>query len=302
MAEFQVQANNRTSPTAAYSNTHRRTIAEMVTNGSLELSGASHNIAELAELLPYGMSVYVPTLPKRSLLSITDTLRELHRSGFNPVPHIAARRTVSRGELSEFLNIAINECGVHRVLLIGGDLKQSLGPYEDAIQILKEGILADAGISEVGLAGYPEGHPRIPLAQLEKALHEKIQLVKSSGMGASIVTQFSFVPGRITQYCMQLAMEVPEVPVYIGVPGPTNPIQLMKYARICGVGSAVQALADMGFKAARLAVHTDPSEQLEVITHYAETHAMQNIIGVHVFSFGGSLSASRWLLGKLDHG
>ena len=50
---------------------------------------------------------------------------------------------------------------VHRVLLLGGDEPKAKGPFADSLEILESGLLRDSGIREIGVAGYPEGHPRI---------------------------------------------------------------------------------------------------------------------------------------------
>jgi methylenetetrahydrofolate reductase (NADPH) len=184
---------------------------------------------------------------------------------------------------------------VHRVLLIGGDIPEPAGPYVDAAAVLRDGILAEMGIREVGLAGYPEGHPRIPPRVLDVALEEKLTLVSDQGLGSYVVTQFSFVPSRIVEYCARLARAAPKLPIYVGMPGPTTPAALVRYARICGVSTSLRALIDLGFKAARLLRHTSPEEQLVVLAHYCAARPVCNVVGVHIFSFGGFLKSAEWM-------
>ena len=118
----------------------------------------------------------------------------------------------------------MQRAGVRKVLLIGGDVAEPAGPYADAAALLREGLLADCGIQQVGLAGYPEGHPRIASATLAAALADKLALAEAQGLGAYVVTQFSFAPDRIVEYCADLARRAPGVPVYVGLPGPTSPV------------------------------------------------------------------------------
>ena len=35
------------------------------------------------------------------------------------------------------------------------------GPFRSALEVIETGLLPSRGITEVGIAGYPEGHPRI---------------------------------------------------------------------------------------------------------------------------------------------
>lgn len=274
-----------------------RVIAELVTDGSIELIAArdQDKLVAAKALLPAGMSVYVPGLPRQTLISKLERMRAIHAAGFDPVPHLAARRIVSRQALRQFLERAVHECGVHRVLLIGGDQREPAGPYVDSAAILRDGVLAEAGIREVGLAGYPEGHPRIPSQVLDVSLSEKLRLASDQGLGTYVVTQFSFAPSRIIDYCARLARTAPEVSIYVGMPGPTGPALLIRYARICGVSASLRALIDLGFKAARLLSHTAPQEQLAVLAHYCAARRACNVVGVHIFSFGGFFESARWM-------
>src|SRR5204863_1650851 len=135
----------------------------------------------------------------------------------------------SREELREVLKRAAGEHGMHRVLLIGGDEARPKGPYADSLQLLEEGVLAECGIREIGVAGYPEGHPRIPPNALDAAFAKKLALAKKQGLGVYVVTQFAFAPNRVVEFCSGLARSAPEVPVYVGVAGPTDPVALARY-------------------------------------------------------------------------
>jgi methylenetetrahydrofolate reductase (NADPH) len=189
----------------------------------------------------------------------------------------------------------VPEHGVRRVLLIGGDEPQPRGPYPDALTLLRDGLLAEAGIREVGIAGYPEGHPRIPPAVLNAARDEKLAEIAAQGLGAYVVTQFSFVPARVVEYCAALARTAPAVSVYVGIAGPSDPAALLRYAQRCGVSASLRALRNLGVGVVRIVSHTDPREQLLAIAHYCEGHDGCNVVGAHFFSFGGFLPTARWI-------
>ncbi|HYT47400.1 MAG TPA: hypothetical protein VEL04_03190 [Burkholderiales bacterium] len=136
-------------------------ISELVAAGSLEISPRElHRAGEVAALLPAGTCVYIPSLPGLPLPRTLETVAALRAAGLDPVPHISARRVLDRGAFRSFLNAATSRYGVHRVLLVGGDEPRAKGPYADSLEVLQDGVLADAGIREIGVAGYPEGHPR----------------------------------------------------------------------------------------------------------------------------------------------
>ena len=256
-------------------------------------------IDEAVEILPFGKQVYLPALPNHPLVSNLDIIARLHKNGFAAVPHIAAKRLCSKEELEEFLKKVVHEYGVQHVLLIGGDIDESIGPFNDAAAVLKDGVLQQAGIKEVGLAAYPEGHPRIKRETLIASLQEKLNIIKDSGMGAYIVTQFSFVPARIVELCRALNLITPNIPVYVGMAGPTDTKKLLAYAKLCGVSASLRVLTNLGFKAAKLVTNTEPNDQLSVLGRYCASRDECNVIGIHIFSFGGYLGSARWMNEKL---
>ena len=270
--------------------------AELVSCGSLEMNAdRAGDAAEIAAQLPVGTRVYVNHLPRHSLEESLTALKALHRAGLEPVPHIAARRVKSRQELQRYLDRAVNEAGVSKALVLAGDVPAQAGPYADGAALLRDGVLAACGIREIGLPGYPEGHPSIAEASLESALDEKMSLAHAQGLGTYVLTQFSFSPARIVEYCVRLARQRPAVSVYVGLAGPTDPIRLLRYAQHCGVSASLRALRAQGFGAVKLVTHTDPTEQLASLARYCASHATCNVVGVHLFSFGGVGRTAQWM-------
>ena len=292
-----------TSPADALTAEVRRTAIGLAATCSIEMGAhRPEDAARIAELLPTGTLVYVNHLPRHSL---DDTLRGLiaaRKAGLEPVPHVAARRVGSKADLKSFLERAVGEAQIQKVLVLGGDLATPVGPYTDATAIIREGLLEGCGIREIGLAGYPEGHPRIPLGVLERALSDKIALARARGLGAYVVTQFSFAPNRIVEYCAGLQRRVPDVPVYVGLAGPTTPSRLLQYAQICGVSASLRALQSAGMGAVRLFTHTDPSEQLIAVASHTAGGATTNVVGIHLFTFGGIDPAARWINQQIARG
>jgi methylenetetrahydrofolate reductase (NADPH) len=273
-----------------------RAASELVACGSLEMGvDRPDDVKRIAELLPAGTPVYVNHLPSRDLGHAFKTLVALSEANLDPVPHIAARRVVSRQEVRDFLDKAVKLAGVRKVLLIGGDIPQPSGPYRDAAALLAEALFAGSGLTQVAIAGYPEGHPSIPTETLNAALEQKLELARRHGLAPSVVTQFSFAPNRIIEYCADLARRAPGVPVYVGLAGPTNPVALLRFAQRCGVSASLRALQAQGMRAVRLFTHVDPSEQLSALARHASTGGASNVVGVHLFAFGGVARTAQWM-------
>jgi methylenetetrahydrofolate reductase (NADPH) len=271
-------------------------VADLVAAGSLEISPRElHRAPEVAALLPAGTCVYIPSLPGLPLSRTLETVAALRDAGLDPVPHVSARRIRDRNEFKSFLKEAREKHGVHRALLLGGDEPRPLGPYSDSLQILEEGVLAECGVREIGVAGYPEGHPRISPNALESAFNRKLALTRQQGLGLYVVTQFSFSPNRVVDYCAALARAAPSVPVYAGVAGPTDPAALARYAQRCGVSVSLRALRALGTGIAKLVSNTDPREQLQAFARYCLSRSSSNVVGVHLYSFGGATRTARWM-------
>jgi methylenetetrahydrofolate reductase (NADPH) len=270
--------------------------AELVACGSLEMGAeAPEDALRIAELLPAGTPVYVNHLPRHELPHMLAALVALRDAGLEPVPHIAARRVISRAELRGFLDQAVRLAGVAKALLIAGDVVAPAGPYADAAALIRDGVLGDSGLKQVGLPGYPEGHPKVPTAALNAALEEKLAGLQTQRLASYIVTQFSFAPHRIVEYCADLLRRVPTVSVYVGLAGPTTPRRLLRFAQRCGVSASLRALQAEGMRAVRLLTHVDPSAQLTAIARHARTGSASNVVGVHLYSFGGVAPTARWM-------
>src|SRR5690349_2283017 len=247
-------------------------LSELIAAGSLEISPRElHRAAEVATLLPAGSCVYVPSLPGLPLARTLEAIAAIRAAGLDPVPHVSARRILNREEFRDFLRRAAAEHGVHRVLLIGGDEPRPKGPFADSLQILEERLLADCGVREIGIAGYPEGHPKIPLNALEKAMARKLELAQQQSIGVYVMTQFSFAPARVIEYCSTLARTWPDLPVYVGIAGPTDAAALLRYAQRCGVSTSLRALRNLGTGIAQLVTNTDPQDQLAAVARYTST-------------------------------
>lgn len=270
--------------------------AALIASGSLEMGAhRPQDARQIAAQLPAGTPVYVNHLPRHRLLDTLPTLEAVRDAGLEPVPHIAARRIASQAELETFLKHAVGKAGVRKALIIGGDEADAAGPYADGAALIGSGVLAAAGLREIGLPGYPEGHPRIPRVSLEAAFAEKLSLAAGQGLGSYVVTQFSFAPARVIEFCSGLARSAPSVPIYVGFAGPTDPISLLRYAQRCGVSASLRALRAEGLNAVRLVTHTDPGEQLTALARYCTAHAECNVVGIHLFTFGGVTAAAGWM-------
>jgi methylenetetrahydrofolate reductase (NADPH) len=217
-------------------------IAGFMQNFSVEATRPSDaDIAALA-VLPRGTRVYISAVPHRPAEESIDAAIRLRAAGLEPVPHVAVRNFASVDALDDFLARLNGEAEVRRVLVIAGDRGEH-GPFRSAAYAIDSGLFRRRGIRALGIAGYPEGHPKIGNDALFKALAEKIAAAEATGLAVEIVTQFCFNARAIFDYVARLRGFGFEQPLRIGLVGPTSFAALMRYAARCGVRASAQALA-----------------------------------------------------------
>jgi methylenetetrahydrofolate reductase (NADPH) len=244
-------------------------------------------ITALAEILPRGAPLYLTAVPTQDAGELIKAAAAARKAGLEPVAHIAARRLASAEALRELLASLRGEADMRRLLLIGGDI-DAPGTFSDALSLIQRGGLRAAGIEEIGIGAYPEGHPRIPAGRLEAALDEKIAAATAQGLRVHIVSQFSFSPECILDWLRQLRACGISKPVKIGMAGPTSVPALLRYARRCGVAASLRGLASG--VASGLVGHVGPDRIIETLTAANDL----GDVALHYFSFGGTLETARY--------
>jgi methylenetetrahydrofolate reductase (NADPH) len=274
----------------------RDAIMALVAGASLEMSPRERDaIDAAAEYLLPGTEVFVSAPPAVSHHDIVSAAVALRRRGFEPVPHVAARSLVGFTQLNDLLARVAGEAGVRRALVIGGDLDPPSGPFHASFDVLSLGLFEKYGFCRIGLAGYPEGHPRIAQPALDLALAAKLALLRQAGIEAHVVTQFVFDAALVLDWLQALRGREKLLPVRIGLAGPAGIATLARYAVRCGIGHSISALVRHGTSIARLVTEAGPEPVLREL-------AVANVraSGIHLFSFGGLPRTARWLRAVTD--
>ncbi len=244
-------------------------------------------IAALANLLPAATPVYFSAVPTIAPDELVAAAANLHKVGLEPVVHIAARRLRAAADLQDLLLRLRGEADVRRLLVIGGDV-EAAGPFADALTVIQKGRLREAGIEEIGIGAYPEGHPRIDAGRLEAALDEKIAAAMAHGLRLHIVSQFSFSPERILAWLKRLRACGIATPVKVGMAGPTSLPALLRYAKRCGVNASLRGL--LSGAGTGLIGHLGPDR---IIAALATAEGV-GAVSPHYFSFGGTVETARY--------
>ncbi len=263
-------------------------IAAFMAGFSIEATRPSD--ADFTALAPLqrGTRVYLSAPPNRPVNeSVTAAIR-LRAAGCQPVPHLAVRNFGSVAAFDDVLARLTGEAGVDNVLVIAGD-RGECGPFRRAIDAIDSGLLRRRGILTIGVAGYPQGHPRVGDEELDRALTDKIAAAEAIGLTVEIVTQFSFEAPAILDFIARLRAFGFDHRLRIGLVGPTSLAALLRYASRCGVRASAPALARRAGLMRQMFVLTTPDDLVRTLAEAAPAGVVP-----HFFSFGGIAATSRW--------
>lgn len=277
-----------------------RRIVDLVRGASTEITPQEEKlIPVIASNLRAGTTVYVAHTPKATLDDVVRVALRLEAHGLRASPHLVARRIESERALRQAVRDLANG-GVGQVLIVAGDTSRPGHPFSHSLQILETGVLQEAGIRRVGIAGHPDGHNGVDSATLWQALKDKRALAVRDGLAMHIVTQFGFDPGTIHAWAGRVAGPEIALPVHVGVAGPAPLSQLVRYAMACGVAASLRGLAHnahMMRKVSGLAAHAD---EMLIALARGSGNGPRHIHGIHLFAFGGAVASTRWLRAVTD--
>jgi methylenetetrahydrofolate reductase (NADPH) len=274
----------------------RQQLSNFVAAGSTEVTPHDDKVLdEMARILPSGFPVYVANTPKTSPDEVVRVALRLQELGLAASPHVIARRVVDAQRLRERLRV-LAAAGVQQVLLVAGDVAIPNPAFSSTLELLESGVVQDAGIRRIGVAGHPEGHPVVPDEVLWEAIERKQALARAQGLTMHIATQFGFDTRSLTDFERGLAERGISLPIHAGVAGPTPFTKLLKYAAHCGVGASLKAMSGNALSLGRLPHLVSKADEMLVGAYRAkQANRDSRIFAPHFFAFGGVLETARWL-------
>nr|WP_198148590.1 methylenetetrahydrofolate reductase [Sphingomonas sp. Y57] len=268
----------------------RARILALARSASFELSARDDAAIEASSSLPPGSRVSITWLPRDTDHDRIAAARALRDRGLEPVPHIAARMIEDEAHLARLIGRLSDEAGVSQLLVIGGDAQLPRGPFAASADLLVSPALRHPLLRRIAVGGYPEGHPWAG----EAVLDAKIAAIALLGVTPEVITQLCFDSGPILSWTRAFRARHPQVPVRLGIAGPASIRTLLRYARICGVGSSAKALVSRGASIARLLVEAAPDPLLRDLAETSGIGALAPM-GIHLFPFGGFERTLRWI-------
>jgi methylenetetrahydrofolate reductase (NADPH) len=269
-------------------------LVELLHGASIEVAAHPEVAAKLRGAFDPGTEVFINQPPSGDYRACVATAAALHRAGFVPVPHVAARNLASAAELDDFLQRLVGEGAIDRLLLIGGDARPG-GPFSSVVDVIASGRIQAAGVGTVGVAGHPEGNAFADIASLDRAIVEKTGSVAAAGLRCFIVTQFCFEAAPILDYLERLARLRVDAPVRIGVAGPASIATLIRFAERCGVGESLRALRERPKTVGSSIGEAGPEDLLRDVADGLTDATAPRVRGIHFYAFGGIARTSTWI-------
>ena len=238
--------------------------------------------------LPAGALVTVTCSARYGLDRTLDVADAVTRAGLRAVPHIAARLVEDAAHLQAIVR-RIEAWDERRIFVIAGDAVTPAGGYASAGQLLAELAGLDHGITEIGVAGYPEGHPLIPDELLIAALLEK------QAVATHMVTQLCFAPSVVADWTWRMRSHGVRLPLVVGVPGVVHRRKLVEMSWKIGVGDSLRYLTRQhGLLSHLTRLRRYQADDFLEDLGQRLAEAGERIDGVHLFTFNQLSPTEQW--------
>jgi methylenetetrahydrofolate reductase (NADPH) len=263
-------------------------LGELLARARLEVIPMGGIEDKVARFVPAGSSLTVTCSPNKGPDRTIELAERLAARGYQVLPHVSARTIRSREHLQEILG-RLDAPGLHRLFAIGGDGHEPVGPYASAGDMLI--AMADIGhtLADVGVGGYPEGHPLVDDSTLLEAL------VAKQPFATHVATQICFEPRLVADWIARIRERGIELPVVLGMAGAVNRRRLIEVSLRVGVGPSVKYVSKYGGLVARL-MRRGGYRPDAFVAHIAPFIANRDygIAGFHVFTFNQVETTERW--------
>ncbi|MFK0113260.1 methylenetetrahydrofolate reductase [Streptomyces sp. NPDC091217] len=263
------------------------TVRQLVRAATLEVIPLRTATDKLA-LIPPGTTISVTCSPKLGMSATLEYAAAARRSGLAVIPHLAARAIKDSSEL-EHIVARLAELGIDHIYVVGGDADEPAGDYSSAGELLEELDRSGHGFDSVGVACYPEGHPKIPDEVLLTELKRK------QTFADYMVSQMCFDGTSLVDWLRHVRDSGVETPLRIGLAAPLKASKLVDLSMRIGVGTSLRYLTrQRGFVGNLLLGGTYRPEHLLHEIAGEVPPADLGISGVHLFSFNQVADAVQW--------
>ncbi|WP_084653446.1 methylenetetrahydrofolate reductase [Nocardioides insulae] len=284
-----MRSRSRPSDAAA-----RQQLREWLARPRYEVLPVAGVVEEIAAEVRAPATITVTVTAARGLGATLACAEQVTALGHRAIPHLAARHLHDEVEVAEVADRLVGS-GIEEVFVVGGDLARPAGEYAGAADLL-EVLTRVAPRLRVGVAGYPESHPRIPDEATAQALWDKRR------RASYVVTQLCFDPAAVTDWAARVRRRGIDLPVLVGVPGAVSTGRLLRVGLRIGVGTSLRFLEDHSglLRLAKPGAY-DPEGLLAALAgSAAAADPVERVAGVHLYTFNAVADTERWRRDLLD--
>ncbi|MFC4948660.1 methylenetetrahydrofolate reductase [Pseudonocardia sp. GCM10023141] len=262
-------------------------IRTLVRNAKIEIIPTKGHEAQLAEV-PAGTTVTITCSPKFGLERTLAATEYAAAVGYTVVPHLAARQVADEATLKEFVR-RLEAAAVTNLYVIAGDAAEPAGKYTSSAELLESLAGLDHGLTSIGVACYPEGHPSIPDDVLAEALRAK------QPMAHYMVSQLCFDARTLVCWLRAARKAGIDLPLHIGLAAPMETRKLAALSLRIGVGSSLRYLSKQhGLVGNLLRGKAYRPEQVLEGMGADLTSPELNVERLHLFSFNQVAATVAW--------
>ncbi|MGI9622564.1 MAG: methylenetetrahydrofolate reductase [Acidimicrobiales bacterium] len=285
-------ARRRVSDESSEARQHRQALIEAMTFEVVPLKTLPPAIDEL----PVGATVSVTCSPVKGIDETVRVTEELKTSGFEPIPHIAARLVRDRNHTIELASWC-RSTGIDRMFVVGGDSEES-GAYLGAVEFISDLLDTDHGLQTIGVTAYPDGHALLSDEVVARALRDKQAMFAEAGIDGYCTTQMCFDPNTIAKWMRRIREEGIDLPIHLGIPGVVDRTKLLTMGARLGIGASLSYLRKNRTAITKLMTATsyDPNDLLKPLS---EDLLQFGVDGLHVFTFNQVGATNEWRVQSL---
>jgi len=274
---------------------------ELLKGYSLEvMPRTAAKISDFRQFFHQDTLIYIAHIEGTPINEMVDTAKRLNNEGFSTMPHITARTISNTDELSTILKMYRNDAGVDSALILAGGAKEVCGDFDSSMALLKTGLFDKYNFKNLHFAGHPEGNNDIDrnggTENVDKALLFKQEYSNVTDASVALATQFSFDGKAVINWVRRIGEMGIDLPVYIGVAGPTKLQTLIKFSLACGVGPSMKVLKKRARDISKLLVPYEPTEVMRQLNDILTSQPNSQIRGIHFFPLGGIKATSKWIM------
>ena len=252
-------------------------------------------IEERLSVIEPGSYAAVTCSPSKGITETLEMSERLVKQGFRVVPHVAAKMVRDDAHLKEIM-ARLKALGVDSLFVPGGDAKVPAGKFKTAYELLRAIAEYDHGLTDIGIAAHPEGHPDVA----DEVLLD--ELLKKQQVSTYLVTQMCFDETAIRDWLKKIRALGITMPAWIGLPGVADRKSLLTTSLRIGVGDSLRFLRKQSKVATmmmfRSKTYTPDKLLYELAPELADPAF--NIAGFHLYCFNQVERTEKWRHEFLD--